>query len=96
MLDDTKIEEKVIVEDYLKTIKKYTKGMIECAEHTFFRLSEKQGKIITCEELNLFQGTYEFYGFSRLLEKNAPDNILSFSLVFFFRHTYKYNRCLHI
>tara|TARA_Y100000310_G_scaffold344591_1_gene458174 strand:+ start:2850 stop:3179 length:330 start_codon:yes stop_codon:yes gene_type:complete len=51
MLDDTKIEEKVIVEDYLKTIKKYTKGMIECAEHTFFRLSEKQGKIFTCEEL---------------------------------------------
>ena len=52
MLNDTKIEKKVKIENYLKIIKRYAKEKIECTEHTFFRLSQKQREIFTCEELN--------------------------------------------
>jgi len=49
--DVTKIKKKVSVQDFIKKIKKYKPEEIECTDHTFFRLSEKQRKIFTCKEL---------------------------------------------
>jgi len=51
MFNETKIEKRVEVEVFLDFIKDYKKEDIECTEHTFFRLSEKQRKIYTCNEL---------------------------------------------
>jgi len=49
MSKDTKIEKRVKIEDYLRVIKKYAKEEIECTEHTFFRLSQKQRGVFTCK-----------------------------------------------
>lgn len=51
MLESTKIIKKVSIEKLFETIKKFSKENIECTQHTFFRLSEKQRKIFTCNEL---------------------------------------------
>ena len=51
MVEETKIQKKVEIKEFIKFIKKYKKEQIECTSHTFFRLSEKQRKIYTCEEL---------------------------------------------
>jgi len=51
MFDETKIEKRVEVKVFLDFIKDYKEEDIECTEHTFFRLSEKQRKIYTCSEL---------------------------------------------
>ena len=51
MFYKTKIKEKVDVNEFIELIKKYPPEKIKCTEHTFFRLSEKQRKIFTCEEL---------------------------------------------
>jgi len=51
MFNDTKIKEKIEIEDFLKILSKYSKDKIDCTKHTFFRLSEAQRKIYTCEEL---------------------------------------------
>ena len=51
MLESTKIIKKVDIEKLFETIKKFPKANIECTQHTFFRLSEKQRKIFTCGEL---------------------------------------------
>ncbi len=48
---NTKIKEKINISNFVKRIKNYKSEQIECTEHTFFRLSEKQSKIFTCEEL---------------------------------------------
>ena len=51
MLESTKIIKKVDIKKLFETIKKFPKENIECTQHTFFRLSEKQRKIFTCREL---------------------------------------------
>jgi len=51
MFDETKIEKRVDIEEFIKFIQEYGEGQIECSEHTFFRLSEKQRKVYTCNEL---------------------------------------------
>lgn len=51
MFEETKIEKRIDIEKFIKFIQEYNKEQIECAEHTFFRLSEKQRKIYTCSEL---------------------------------------------
>jgi len=51
MFENTKIVKKVNIEELFETIKKYSKEKIACTHHTFFRLSEKQRKIFTCDEL---------------------------------------------
>ncbi len=51
MFESTKIVKGVDTEKLFEIIKKYSKENIECTSHTFFRLSEKQRKIFTCEEL---------------------------------------------
>ena len=51
MFEETKIEKKVDIEEFIGFIKEHDKKQIECTEHTFFRLSEKQRKIYTCDEL---------------------------------------------
>ncbi len=43
-----KIKKKVEINDFLDFIKEHE---IECTKHTFFRLSEAQRKIYTCDEL---------------------------------------------
>ena len=49
--DNTKIKKKIEIKDFINIIKKYNAEQIECTVHTFFRLSQKQRKIFTCEEL---------------------------------------------
>lgn len=51
MFNETKIEKRVDVEEFMKFIEAYCKEDVECTFHTFFRLSEKQRKIYTCNEL---------------------------------------------
>ena len=51
MFNETKIRKKVGVKEFLDFIKDYKKDQIECTHHTFFRLSEKQRKIFTCDGL---------------------------------------------
>ena len=50
-MNPTKVKEKLKTEDFLREIKKFRKEQIECTRHTFFRLSESQRKIYTCNEL---------------------------------------------
>jgi hypothetical protein len=51
MIDSTKIKEKVDIEEIIKKIKEFSTEQIEFTPHTFFRLSQKQRGIFTCEEL---------------------------------------------
>lgn len=51
MFNDTRIKEKIDTEKFVKQIRTYDEEKIECTSHTFFRLSQKQRKIFTCEEL---------------------------------------------
>ncbi len=51
MFEETKIEKKIDVDEFMSFLKEYKPEQIECSSHTFFRLSEKQRKIFTCEEL---------------------------------------------
>jgi len=51
MFEETKIKKKVKIEEFLDFLKDYKPEQIECTHHTFFRLSEKQRKIYTCDEL---------------------------------------------
>ena len=45
------LKKKVNVEEFLTILEKYENEMIECTDHTFFRLSQSQRKIFKCEEL---------------------------------------------
>ncbi len=45
------IAKKLEIEEFLSIIKDYKSEQIECTEHTFFRLSDKQRKIFKCEKL---------------------------------------------
>ncbi|MBA3064644.1 MAG: hypothetical protein KJ646_02390 [Nanoarchaeota archaeon] len=51
MFNETKIEKKIDIKEFLDFINDYKEEQIECTEHTFFRLSEKQRKIYTCNKL---------------------------------------------
>ena len=51
MFNNTKIKKRVNINEFVKFIKEYKKEQIECTNHTFFRLSQKQREIFTCEEL---------------------------------------------
>jgi len=51
MFGDTKIKEKLGIDKFMKLINKYSPEQIECTSHTFFRLSQKQREIFTCEKL---------------------------------------------
>lgn len=51
MAESTRIKKKVDIPVFLEFIKDYDYADIECTPHTFFRLSEKQRKIYTPEEL---------------------------------------------
>lgn len=51
MFNNTKIKKRVDIDKLVKFIKEYKKEQVECTDHTFFRLSQKQRKIFTCEEL---------------------------------------------
>ncbi len=47
----TRIKKRIDTKQFINLVKRYQRGQIECTEHTFFRLSEKQRKIFTCDEL---------------------------------------------
>ncbi len=51
MFNNTKIKKRVDINEFVKFIKEFNKEYIECTDHTFVRLSQKQRKIFTCEEL---------------------------------------------
>jgi len=53
MFDSTKIKKRVNIEDFIRLIKDYSQEQIECTQHTFFRLSQKQREIFTCEKLKM-------------------------------------------
>jgi len=65
MFEETKIEKRVEIEEFIKFIKEFKLEQIECTDHTFFRLSEKQRKIYTYDELRkiLTQETPFLVGF---------------------------------
>lgn len=46
-----RIEELKDVQKFAEEVKYYTKEKISCSPHAFFRLSEKQRLVFTCEEL---------------------------------------------
>jgi len=51
MFEETKIEKKVDINEFIKFVKEFKPEQTECTYHTFFRLSEKQRKIYTNDEL---------------------------------------------
>jgi len=51
MFEDTRIKKRIDVGEFTKFLCEYNKEQIKCTEHTFFRLSEKQRKIYSCDEL---------------------------------------------
>lgn len=51
MFNETKIEKRVDVDTFLDFLRNYKEEGIECTIHTFFRLSKKQRKIYTYDEL---------------------------------------------
>lgn len=51
MVYGNKIKKRINVKEFLDIISEYTKDQIECTEHTFFRLDEKERKIFTCDTL---------------------------------------------
>ena len=51
MVYGNRINKKIEVEEFLETIKEYSKEQIECTNHVFFRLSEKQRENFTCETI---------------------------------------------
>jgi hypothetical protein len=53
MFDSTKIKKRVDIGNFIKLIQSYSQEQIECTQHTFFRLSQKQRKIFTCENLKI-------------------------------------------
>lgn len=54
MVKGHRIKSKVSVADFVENVGFYEKESIKCSPHAFFRLSEKQRKIFTCEELESF------------------------------------------
>lgn len=51
MVEGHRIERKIKVNDFLDMLKDYSREKIECTDHTFFRLSEKQRKVFKCERI---------------------------------------------
>jgi len=51
MFNNTEIEKKIGVRKFIKLVQSYSLEQIECTDHVFFRLSQKQKKIFTCNEL---------------------------------------------
>jgi len=51
MTYSNKIAKKINIEEFTGIIKDYNKNQIECTNHTFFRLNDKQRKIFTCKKL---------------------------------------------
>lgn len=60
MSDNTKIKKRIDIEKFIKLIGSYLPEQIECTQHTFFRLSQKQREMFTCESLK------------RILKKERP------------------------
>ena len=60
LFDATKVKQKKDIKDFVSIIGKYRAEQIECTLHTFVRLSQKQRKIFTCDELK------------RILMKSTP------------------------
>ena len=51
MLSKTRIRKKVDNKDFMVRMKCYAPESIICSVHTFFRLSEKQREVFTCESI---------------------------------------------
>ena len=51
MVQGHRIERKIKVNNFLDIIKNYSRESINCTDHTFFRLSEKQRKIFICDKI---------------------------------------------
>ena len=51
MVKGHRIKRKVKISDFLDLINNYSRENINCTEHTFFRLSEKQRKIFKCDSI---------------------------------------------
>lgn len=51
MVKGHRIERTVKIDDFLDMLKNYSEENINCTNHTFFRLSDKQRKIFKCETI---------------------------------------------
>ena len=51
MVEGHRIERKIKVAEFLELIKDYSREYINCTNHTFFRLSEKQRKVFKCDKI---------------------------------------------
>ena len=54
MVDGHRIEKRIDVDTFQNIMKNYTEKTIECSNHAFFRLNEKQRKIIKCDNLKKY------------------------------------------
>jgi len=51
MVQGHRIKRKISIEQFSTLIKNYSSENISCTDHTFFRLSEKQRKLLKCETI---------------------------------------------
>ena len=58
------INREISVKEFQEQLAYYSKEQVQCTDHTFFRLSEKQRKLFKCEEIKemLFGQTPVFVG----------------------------------
>jgi len=54
MIKGYKIEKLEAIAVFTERMKNFDENTIECTIHTFFRLSEKQRKVLNCDELKRF------------------------------------------
>ncbi|MBL7160702.1 MAG: hypothetical protein ISS93_02525 [Candidatus Aenigmarchaeota archaeon] len=64
MIGSQKIKEVIKIMDFVDKIKNHSRENVICTKHTFFRLSEKQREIFTCETIKhyMFEETPVFVG----------------------------------
>lgn len=51
MIGGNRIRERVPADEFMETLKGYGRENVACTEHTFFRLSQKQRELFTCESI---------------------------------------------
>lgn len=54
-----RIAKTIDISEFKEMLKNYRREHVICTEHTFFRLSEKQRKLFTCEKIKEYIFDYE-------------------------------------
>lgn len=93
MVKGYRIERFEDVSIFAEKMKNFDENTIECTEHTFFRLSEKQRKVFTCDTLKSFllseiplrvgiQYNLNYAAFYKYKEGNIIKIVISFKPIF--------------